>query len=188
LAALAREAALGAAARTHKAAVAAAAAAAVCVSTGVTTAAAQQPGHAANSHNRTAAAGATAGVTAAATGNGTVLQPSDRITCNSSNTATITPVTTAATTADTTAATAAARSTAAASAAGDDSSHSVQLCDFEAAMERVGASSLRGHRVDVPQTLWEHIGGMDEVQYHLNFQNWLSLSFSIDSVYELHCL
>jgi SpoVK/Ycf46/Vps4 family AAA+-type ATPase len=188
LAALAREAALGAAARTHTAAVAAAvaAAAAVSVSTGATAAAEQQPAHAANSHGSTtttgatAAAGATAGATANAIDTGTVQQLS-RTTRNSSNTTTVTPVDAAA--AVTTAATVTAiASTTAAGDVRDDSSHSVQLCDFESAMERVGASSLRGHRVDVPQTLWEHIGGMDEVRHYLNFQNWLSLKFSNISV------
>jgi hypothetical protein len=39
----------------------------------------------------------------------------------------------------------------------------VTASDFEAAMERVGASALRGHQVDVPHTRWEDIGGLHEV-------------------------
>jgi SpoVK/Ycf46/Vps4 family AAA+-type ATPase len=171
LAALAREAALSAAARTHKAAVAALSDTTIAV-----TAAAQQPDHTANTGQYTAAsirANTDAGATAAKE-NGTA-QMSDSIAAHADSSETLSSSSTTATTADVSTVTASTAAAAAASSAAatsdDDSSHSVQLCDFEAAMECVGASSLRGHRVDVPQTLWEHIGGMDEVRHHLNSPN-----------------
>ncbi|CAM9174819.1 unnamed protein product [Chrysoparadoxa australica] len=40
----------------------------------------------------------------------------------------------------------------------------VEQGDFETAMEKVGASSLRGQQVSVPSTSWADIGGMEEAK------------------------